>query len=444
MLTAHAPLWLLQSAQYARNVLDRRASVARHWVRQRRIIQAEHDTRAIRRLRELLQGFLNLGLLPCGADTLEHIHSIEDLARIAPLTRESLQQLLPALQRCWAGDPQAKLFNSGGSTGEPTRFYLPADLDTTVLPFRRQLMAMMGLRHGMPKYCLWGSEAELGLKEYKPRLPHPLLENHMYLGYAPSEQDYHRFLQDVRRCRGCAVYGYTRLLEECSRLALDRGWSIPPGTVKSLWTTAEMLLPEQRTLIASAFGRGPSDFYGSRECSLISAQCSHGTRHISPRYIMEVLDDGMQSALPLGKQGMLALTDLFNPCTPFIRYVIGDLGAVEWRECPCGHNGYVLSELLGRVHEMIPLPDGRKVISLYAHMLIKLVPEIRLSQLLHSAPDELELHYVGEELSPRRQSELQTALLKLLQGLQLSFKRVEQLELTHTGKLRLYRNVMEH
>ncbi|MBM3860421.1 MAG: phenylacetate--CoA ligase family protein [Verrucomicrobia bacterium] len=65
--------------------------------------------------------------------------------------------------------------------------------------------------------------------------------------------------------------------------------------------------------------------------------------------------------LPPGQQGQVVISNLINRATVLLNYPIGDLGSISPVPCPCGRTFRVLSELEGRVEDILPLADGRHV-----------------------------------------------------------------------------------
>ena len=57
--------------------------------------------------------------------------------------------------------------------------------------------------------------------------------------------------------------------------------------------------------------------------------------------------------------GRLVLSNLINRATVLLNYPVGDLGAISAEPCPCGRTFRLLSELEGRVEDVLALADGR-------------------------------------------------------------------------------------
>jgi len=62
-----------------------------------------------------------------------------------------------------------------------------------------------------------------------------------------------------------------------------------------------------------------------------------------------------------GVHGEVVISNLVNRASVLLNYPIGDVGAVSMDPCPCGRTFKLLSELEGRVEDILPLADGRFV-----------------------------------------------------------------------------------
>jgi phenylacetate-CoA ligase len=251
--------------------------------------------------------------------------------------------------------------------------------------------------------------------------------------YAPDDTVYRKFLDCVEANPGCAVYGYTGLLEQCAQLMIEEGRQLKPGTISAFWCTAEMLSPHQRELLKHAFGLPVRDFYGSRECPWMAAECEHGTRHLNPRYFVEALDSERRRLAP-GVEGELAVCDLFNTATPLLRYLIGDRGAVRWQRCACGRNGLALTTLGGRTNDMIRLKSGRYLSSVFFPQVVKQFPGIKRAQLARVGLEHFIARYTGDLTNEAEQS-MAGVISKICEGARAEMQHVDQITLTREGKL---------
>lgn len=135
---------------------------------------------------------------------------------------------------------------------------------------------------------------------------------------------------------------------------------------RAVITTAEMLKPHQRDVLADTFGARVVDSYGCAEVGVAGFECESGGMHVPVESVvvdLEPVGDGLSEVL---------LTDLHNFTQPVIRYRIGDLVASPSSEaCPCGRALPLLGALHGRAGDVIQLPDGRRVNPLLPYYLFR-------------------------------------------------------------------------
>jgi phenylacetate-CoA ligase len=141
-------------------------------------------------------------------------------------------------------------------------------------------------------------------------------------------------------------------------IRLGRQGEVNPRVVV---TSSETLLVQQRQVISEAFGCPVRDQYGSAEMSAFISQCEHGSYHVNPEYgVVEVLRKDGSPCGP-GQLGELCCTGFLNAEMPLIRYLTGDIARFGVEPCGCGRAFPVVSEILGRMDDVIITPDGRYV-----------------------------------------------------------------------------------
>jgi len=219
---------------------------------------------------------------------------------------------------------------------------------------------------------------------------------------------------------------------------LEQDLVLPSGFLGTIWNCGETMYEQQSNVIQQAFGTKPRECYASRECSGTAMECSHGNLHVSPRYLVEAVNIETLAPLPDKHTGSLLLTDLFNDVTPFIRYEIGDLGAVEWRDCACGIRGLCITNLAGRVAWMINLPSGTRISSFAFNAMVNFLPALHQWKVVRCAPADFEVHHTGDKLNDTDRQQLLQMLDVALEGANIRIVRVSELDRTPTGKLLLY------
>jgi phenylacetate-CoA ligase len=437
---------ILRSKYWWRRTFDAAYTWGVKWCRTGfRLSADELRERQMQRLHEQLARFRERGLCDDSAYSgLAENRDGANLDSLPVLDKRALQQLYPLLAEKYAESCGVYANATGGSTGEPVQYFRSRLLDRRGAGASSEMQRVMGWQPGMQRVCLWGSERDIGQAEQEEGWLSRLLGDKTLIGaYAPGETEFRRFVDAVKLHRNCAVYGFTSLLTECARMMIDRGWELEAGQVGAAWSGAETLSLTQRNLFRQAFGIPIRDHYGSRECSSIAAECEEGTRHINPRYIVEVVDPEGKAVLPAERTGLLLVTDLLNDVTPLIRYEIGDLGAIAWRDCPCGRSGPCFTELAGRIAEMFVLSSGTKVSALFFNHLFKEFPGVHQFQVLRRSDNLFDVHFMGSELSDEQSARVLEAATRILEGAQVQLKRVEQLDRSTSGKLIQYRDLRQ-
>ena len=134
---------------------------------------------------------------------------------------------------------------TGGSTGEPTRFFH----DWPIASITAQVtytMIRMGWQPGMPIVTVWGSERDIGKNvPKKVKLHYQLTRQYQVDGYSMTDSTTDRVLELIRRNKPVAMYGFTSMLEFVARQVHDRGLMVAPGSVRAAWNGGEMLSEEQ-------------------------------------------------------------------------------------------------------------------------------------------------------------------------------------------------------
>lgn len=302
------------------------------------------------------------------------VQSPDDLLRFPVLTRADLRAHKNELiAESFVGHLYAS--GSGGSTGEPVRFYY--DHRT----YERRVAAAMrsdrwaGGRLGDKELHIWGDPFGEALpKRLKRALHEAVLRKKMICAYDLSEARLAVALDEIVRYRPALIVGYTNALYHTARYALSVGRSLPAP--RGIVSTAERLFSHQREAIERAFNAPVFDRYGCRELMLIASECErHEGKHINQEGVfVELLRDG-RHARP-GEPGEVVVTDLVCRSMPLIRYKNQDIAVAAGAPCSCGRGLPLLSSVEGRVLDVLVGPDGQMLAGEFFPQLIKEHPTI--------------------------------------------------------------------
>ena len=197
-------------------------------------------------------------------------------------------------------------------------------------------------------------------------------------------------------------------------------------------TSSELLTPEARARIESAFGVRPVDFYATTE-GLWGCDCGTHKHLFEDGCIVENVDaDG--NAVPPGTPGSRVLaTNLFNLAQPLIRMEISDAITIAAEPCPCGRTLAALEAVDGRADDVIEVA-GTAVHPL-AFAFVTADPSVREFQVVQRGERitlRVALHQPANGAADRLRNQFRERL-----GADVAVEQVDALERPASGKLQL-------
>ena len=235
-------------------------------------------------------------------------------------------------------------------------------------------------------------------------------------------------LEWLKRQQHGYLLTYPTNLEALARECLQANVDIS-GLIQ-IRTVAEALDKQTRELCRHAWDTPVVDVYSTQEVGYIALQCPiYEHYHAQEETVMvEVLnDDGKPCSA--GEIGRVVVTPLHNYATPLIRYDIGDYAEVG-PPCPCGRGLTVLKRIMGRVRNMIRLPNGEQYWPIIHHDEIMNAAPIKQFRIIQRTIDTIEFDIVANASLTSTQEQL---LIDLLQThlrfpfeIQLNYKQVIQ------------------
>jgi phenylacetate-CoA ligase len=235
------------------------------------------------------------------------------------------------------------------------------------------------------------------------------------------------------------LYGYPSSLELFASFLLDSG--LPTSSMQAVFTTSELLSPGARRTIETAFGCPVFDLYGCNDGGLYSFECEHhnGFHQAMESCIVEVVDDeGLP--LPEGEMGRIVTTHLANRCHPFLRYVTGDVGALDSTPCACGRGLVRIVHIQGRERDFVLTPGGRMVHGAFFNHFEPFYKSEWLERFQVHQPSQDRLIVrliVQKQPTEQEQSEMIAQLKRGLGEMEITIDIVDELVLTETGKFRV-------
>ena len=278
-----------------------------------------------------------------------------DLILIPPTGKEMFQQSTP-MQFIARGNQVEKLVSkrTSGSSGFPLIvYYTPEDrIYRTLLNLRIFFANGMGFRDHM---------VQISDKRNFPDFRYKFQK----LGFLPKDFIYcadnaDKLLNILTTMNPDVIYGYLSSLVLIANEVKRRGKC--PIQPKLIFTTGELMHPNDREIIEEAFSVPLHDIYGIVEMGDVVWQCSelNGYHFNIDSFLAEVLVNDRPAEA--GETGSLIITNLHSRAMPFIRYEVGDvMTAPQDTPCACGCTFPRFEILQGREDDWLYAADGRRI-----------------------------------------------------------------------------------
>lgn len=290
----------------------------------------------------------------------EAIQNVQQLAKLPRLTKEEIRRNLRELVSTQTPKSKLTLFATGGSTGEPLKFFKDKRTISWAYAATSRNYRWANLDLGEKYLILWGSPFDVSVSsEFRGILHERLMRYRILPCTQMSESSMGQYVQKIRRYRPKALKGYTSALVLFARYLKEH--RIGNLNIRSIISTAETLFPADRKLIEEQFDCAVYDTYGSREIALMAGECEehHGLHISAETVVLEFVKNNENVAA--GELGEILVTDLQNYGMPLIRYSNGDAGRPSDDICSCGRGLPLIKSIDGRVTDFVRAGDGRRV-----------------------------------------------------------------------------------
>lgn len=286
----------------------------------------------------------------------ETISSADDIQCLPILTKEDIRAHFDDFKATDFEQYRPRIKETGGSTGQPLRLYHDESSHGTMWANLYRGFGFGGYKPG-DKYLTIASGSLLPKKLKFGRNFYFLFQNSLIVPSYHIGPDYlSEIVSLIERKKPRFIYGYSSSLVGLARLAKSSGVTI--SGIEAVFTTADMLYPDQRELVEEVLSTQVFDNYGCPEAGLMSFECTqhNGYHHNMESALIEVVDQDESGA------GRLISTNLTNYAFPIVRYDTNDIGRVKRSGlCPCGRSHNKITALLGRQRDILTLSNGRMV-----------------------------------------------------------------------------------
>jgi len=371
---------------------------------------------------------------------LRDLHSLADFRVWPVIQRHEMQAQADRIRSDMPG-LRVVAKATGGSTGVPLRFVLDREADERRVGATHRGYGWAGAVPGTRQTHLWG--VTLGASSHLRRWKEHLYARYLYRRdvlnvFELSDAAIPRFLARLHRFQPDVVVAYANPLYLFARAIEERG--LRAYRPRALIVGSERLHDFQRQVIERVFAAPVFETYGSREFTLIGAECErHTGLHLTmENLLVEVLDEEGRPAPP-GQEGDVVITDLCNIAMPFVRYAIGDRAVAGFAACPCGRGLPLLRQVAGRQLDILVTADGRRLPGAFFPHLLKDYTSVRQFQVVQSARDLVELRVVVDDRwgHAARESLRSTVQRAVGSATRLLIREVDAIPLTAAGKMHI-------
>jgi len=251
-----------------------------------------------------------------------------------------------------------------------------------------------------------------------------------------------RQAEALLRVRPQVVYVYPSSIYQVAR-ELD-GASARGLKLKFILSNSELLAGEVRAYLEDKFGCRVYDDYSCLEFQAIGFECRHQRLHqAADNAVVEVVDAAGRP-LPPGEPGRLILTALHNFVMPYLRYDIGDVGALGREPCACGRGFPVIEGLAGRQDDFIVAANGELLNPRVVCRPFRASPALRQFQILQQADGAVTVRVAPSAQAGKGEAAAQAreaARGAFPEGMRVSVEVTDQIETGAAGKHRAVRSL---
>ncbi|MBX3394431.1 MAG: phenylacetate--CoA ligase family protein [Phycisphaerae bacterium] len=363
--------------------------------------------------------------------------TLHDLTRLPTLTKNDIRR---HAQRLLESPRRRRLapYCTGGSSGDPLQFWIDRDRQAADQAARARSRRWFGIDLGEREAYLWGAPVELAAQDRLKRVRDRLTNQLLLDAFRMTLDGMTDYLRRIRRFDPVHLFGYPSSLARLARHACDAGWRLQTPSLKAVFVTGELLLPEDRAAIEAAAQVPVADGYGSREAGFIAHQCRAGRYHVTMEsLIVELLGDDLNPVSD-GQSGEVTITHLDALGMPFIRYRTGDFARRASGACPCGRELESLERIEGRRTDMLRTADGGYAHALSVIYALRDVPAIRHFRVEQRENLDLAVQIIADDSLDEARRALVTRHLRnrIGEGPRIELRVVDEIPQLPSGKHR--------
>lgn len=363
------------------------------------------------------------------------------------MTKRDLQQ--PLKTRLSQGFTTKNVYvnKTSGSSGTP--FVFAKDRFTHALTWAIILnrFGWFGLNFSTAKQARFYG-IPLNKKEYyKERLKDFLSNRYRFSVFDLSDVALEKVLRKFKKSSFNYINGYTSAVVQFAKYLEKKNIVLKQvcPTLKACVVTSEMLFEDDKKRLEKQFGVAVINEYGASELDLIAFQNPDKNWQVNSESLFIEILDNKDNVLPLGHQGRIVITSLYNKAHPFIRYDIGDIGILSKNSST---KRPILKTLIGRTNDIVVLPSGKKAAGLTFYYITKTIIEddgnVKEFIIEQHKTNTFKIVYASTTpILQQKQTIIKSEIENYLEkGLTIIFEKQDIIERSKSGKLKQFRSLL--
>lgn len=368
------------------------------------------------------------------------MNDFKDIEAIPIQTKKDIKNNFNSIKSSDFEKYRPRKHRTSGSTGEPFRLYKSDLTHSYMRALNYAAWHQAGYNLGDRFATFSGGSLFYGSVAFMQKV-YMNLQNCVQLpSYHLDEEKFHLYLNKLQKKKIKYIYGYASALHDFASAIHSQ--KLDFSFVKGVFTSSDMLYPNQRKFIEDVIGTKIIDIYGNPESGLLSYECSeHSGYHYGMQNSFVEITDENGSSLEKNIQGKVIVTSLNSHCFPLIRYDNGDIAALTDKECSCGRGLVKLTSLGGRSRDYIILKNGRHIHGAFFNHLKSIYNAEWLNryQIIQKNKDELVFQcLVNKKPSDKELEEIRKEITTGTENLiKIETQIVDKLPISQMGKYKL-------
>lgn len=301
--------------------------------------------------------FDELGLRP------EDIRCAEDLKKLPVVTKDIANAHFDELVPDNLAQIKCRLGKTGGTTGEPMRYYCDENVWGYVTATKIFHWKKTGYRYG-DAFVALGSSSLFAKKPSLVRRIYDKIRNEVPMNSVNlTDELCERYVQQIKKQKIRFIYGYAASIYILTKYVAKK--NIDLTQIEAVFTTSENLTDAYRELMEKTYKCRVMDCYGARDAGITAYEVGRGSYHVGYNAVVEVINEITPNT------GTVLTTNFLNYSFPLIRYQFGDEAELAVNVPENEYNGQVIRKVIGRTSDVMRLGNGHSLTATGFSMIIK-------------------------------------------------------------------------